>query len=280
MNNYQQGKEGIYLPPRPIEHREDEYSESGFKTLLEMQDRHFWYRGRHRFLLKAVDRFVKGDSTERSAIDLGGGVGGWLRDLARERPKKFNRLALADSSKLALTEAESVLPANTERYQIDLMNLQMEDCWDAAFLLDVIEHLPDDLGAIIEANKSLKSNGLLFIMTPAFPAFWSYNDDLAHHLRRYTKSDFKRLSAKAGMQLVDCRYFMFFLSPLYLLSRLKPGIKNLPEDQQRDIVEKQHQIPTEIVNRILSGVFIAETPLGHWFPFPWGTSILGVLQKR
>jgi hypothetical protein len=73
---------------------------------------------------------------------------------------------------------------------------------------------------------------------------------------------------------------MFFLSPLYLLSRLKPGIKNLPEDQQRDIVEKQHQIPTEIVNRILSGVFIAETPLGHWFPIHWGTSIFGVLQKR
>jgi SAM-dependent methyltransferase len=280
MSSYHFGSDGIYVPSEPIEHREDEYSEAGFKTLLEMQDRHFWYRGRHRFLLKAVDRFVMGDVTERSAIDLGGGVGGWLRDLARERPRKFKRLALGDSSKLALTMAQDILPDGTERYQIDLMDLQMEDCWDAAFLLDVIEHLPDDLGAVIEAKKSLKKNGLLFITTPAFPAFWSYNDELAHHLRRYTKSDLKQLSAKAGMQLVDCRYFMFFLSPLYFLSRLKPGIKNLPEDQQREIVEKQHQIPTEIVNRILSGVFNAETPLGHWWPFPWGTSILGVLQKR
>jgi SAM-dependent methyltransferase len=280
MNSYQTAVDGIFYPKTPIVHREDEYSEAGFETLLQMQDRHFWYRGRHRFLLKAVDRFVKNDSTNRSAIDLGGGVGGWLRDLARERPKKFKRLALADSSKVALTKAESVLPPSTERYQIDLMSLQMEDCWDAAFLLDVIEHLPDDLGAIIEANKSLKKDGLLFITTPAFPAFWSYNDDLAHHLRRYTKTDFQRLAEVAGMKLVDCRYFMFFLSPLYLLSRWKPGIKDLPLDGQREIVDKQHRIPNSAINKILTASFCVETPLGHWIPFPWGTSILGVFKKR
>lgn len=280
MTSYIASADGIFCPETPIVHREDEYSEAGFKALLEMQDRHFWYRGRHRFLLKAVDRFVMGQATERSAIDLGGGVGGWVRDLARVRPTMFQRLALADSSKIALTMAKDILPAGSERYQIDLMDLQMEDCWDAAFLLDVIEHLPDDLGAIIEAKKALKKNGLLFITTPAFPAFWSYNDELAHHLRRYKKTDFQRLAAESELRLVDCRYFMFLLSPLYLFSRFKPGIKNLPTDTQREIVEKQHRIPANAINRILTAFFCAETPMGHWFPFPWGTSILGVFQKR
>jgi SAM-dependent methyltransferase len=279
MNSYETAVDGIFYPKTPIVHREDEYSEAGFETLLEMQDRHFWYRGRHRFLLKAVDRFVKGDSTERSAIDLGGGVGGWLRDLARERARKFKRLALADSSRVALKKAESVLPPSTERYQIDLMNLQMEDCWDAAFLLDVIEHLPNDLGAIIEAKNSLKKDGLLFITTPAFPAFWSYNDDLAHHLRRYVKSDFKRLATESGMQLVDCRYFMFFLSPLYLVSRLKPGIKSMSFEEKKQIVENQHKIPPTIINNVLATAFVSETPVGHWVPFPWGTSVMAVLRR-
>jgi SAM-dependent methyltransferase len=279
MNNHQLGNEGIYLPPKLIEHREDEYSESGFKTLLQMQDRHFWYRGRHRFLLKAVDRFVMGEATERSAIDLGGGVGGWLRDLARERPRKFKRLALADSSRVALKKAESVLPPNTERYQIDLMDLQMEDHWDAAFLLDVIEHLPDDLGAIMEAKKSLKNDGLLFITTPAFPAFWSYNDDLAHHLRRYKRSDFQRLAEEAGMQLVDSRYFMFFLSPLYILSRMRRGFEKLPKEKQQEIVTSQHRIPPPAVNRLLEFIFSLESPIGHYLKFPWGTSLLGVFRK-
>jgi SAM-dependent methyltransferase len=279
MEYYASNGDGIFRPVDPVMHREDEYSEAGFETLLDMQDRHFWYRGRHRFLLEAVDRFVKGDSTERSAIDLGGGVGGWVRDLARERPKKFERLALADSSMVALTKAEAVLPLHAERYQIDLMNLQMEACWDAAFLLDVIEHLPDDLGAIIEAKKCLKKGGLVFVTTPAFPAFWSYNDDLAHHLRRYTKTDFQRLAVEAGMQLVDCRYFMFFLSPLYLASRLKPGIKRVSFEKKKQIVENQHKIPPTIINNVLATAFLAETPVGHWVPFPWGTSVMAVLRR-
>jgi SAM-dependent methyltransferase len=280
MENYSLGDDGIFLPNFAVAHRQDEYDESGFETLLEMQYRHFWYRGRHRFLLKAVDRYVPGESSERSAIDLGGGVGGWLSDLAQLRPEKYNRLALADSSLVALSKGKGVLPNAAERYQVDLMDLQMEDCWDAAFLLDVIEHLPDDLGAIIQAKKALKRDGLLFITTPAFPFFWSFNDDLAHHLRRYRKSDFKRITSLAGMQLVDCRYFMFFLSPLYVLSRLKPGVEYLPQDEQKKIIERQHQVPRLGINKILSSIFCAETPLGHWLHFPWGTSILAIFRKR
>jgi hypothetical protein len=124
------------------------------------------------------------------------------------------------------------------------------------------------MGAIVEANKLLKRNGLIFITTPASLAFWSYDDELAHHLRRYKKSGFQRLVTEAGMQLDDSRYFIFFLIPLYILTRMKPGIANLPEDKQREIADKQHQMPTAIVNRTLSGVFIAEPPSGHWIPFP------------
>ena len=34
-------------------------------------------------------------------------------------------------------------------------------------------------------KKALKSGGLLFVTAPAFRQFWSYNDELVHHLRRY-----------------------------------------------------------------------------------------------
>ncbi len=133
MSNYFRAEDGIYQPVTPVLHRDDEYSEAGFKTLLEMQDRHFWYRGRHRFLMKAVDRFLPDGTSDRAAIDLGGGVGGWVRDLERARRGKFKRLALADSSLVALRKAGDILPVDVERYQIDLMDLRMEGCWDAAF---------------------------------------------------------------------------------------------------------------------------------------------------
>jgi 2-polyprenyl-3-methyl-5-hydroxy-6-metoxy-1,4-benzoquinol methylase len=72
--------------------------------------------------------------------------------------------------------AGAVLPAGMERYQIDLMNLGWRERWDVAFLLDIIEHLRDDAGALREAARALKPGGLLFVTTPALARFWSYND--------------------------------------------------------------------------------------------------------
>ena len=277
--NYHLNANNIYLPPTPVTHRDDEYEQDGFAMLHEMQERHFWYRGRHRFLLGALDRHLPKSAESLRAIDLGGGVGGWVRYLADKRPKLFSQLALADSSLIALESATTVLPENAQRYQIDLMNLHMQEEWDVAFLLDVIEHLPDDRRALEQAKESLKPGGLLFVATPAFERFWSYNDDLAHHLRRYTRADYARLARETGFTLLDARYFMFFLSPLYLLSRIKPSIEKLSYDEKKALFKRQHQVPNKLINLILSLMFLSETPLGHWVRFPFGTSVLAVLKK-
>ena len=278
-NAYTLANDGIHAPIAPVQHRADEYPEDGFATLWAMQERHFWYRGRHRFLLQALDRYRPRDSAPLAAVDLGGGVGGWVRYLADRRPGQYQPLALADSSRTALRLAGGVLPAGVERYQIDLMNLGWRDHWDVAFLLDVIEHLPDDLEALCQARAALKPGGLLFVTTPAFQQFWSENDDLAHHLRRYTRADFARLGEQAGLQLCDARYFMFLLSPLYWLARQGKGIDGMTEAQKLALVRKTHQVPSKLLNLPLTAIFAAETPLGHWLCFPWGTSVLGVFRK-
>jgi SAM-dependent methyltransferase len=277
--NYTLSPNGIHLPPIPVQHRDEEYEEGGFETLRDMQERHFWYRGRHRFLLTAVNRYLPNSGQPLSVIDLGGGAGGWVRYLAQHRPEGFAPLALADSSMVALTLAASVLPPTAQRYQIDLMQLHMAEQWDAAFLLDVIEHLPDDMQALGQAREALKPGGYLFVTTPAFPQFWSYNDDMAQHLRRYCRSDFARLAQQSGLTLCDARYFMFYLSPLYLLIRMKSGFATMTPAQKKELVLKQHQVPSAPINGVLSAIFSAESPIGHWLRFPWGTSILGVFKK-
>lgn len=279
MNRYNLSSSNIYLPPTPVIHRDEEYEQDGFEMLKHMQEKHFWYHGRHRFLLGALDSYLPQAANKLSAIDLGGGVGGWVRYLAAARPGLFQELALADSSLVALSYAESVLSMTTHRYQVDLMQLHMHEEWDVAFLLDVIEHLPDDLRAFQQAKEALKPGGLLLVTTPAFPQFWSYNDDLAHHLRRYRCADFRRLAQQSDLVLRDARYFMFFLSPLYLLSRIKPGFDKLSPAAKKAFILKQHEVPAQPLNAMLSAIFAAETPLGHWLRFPWGTSILGVFQK-
>jgi hypothetical protein len=44
--------------------------------------------------------------------------------------------------------AAGVLPPDVARYQVNLLSLGWTNRWDAAFLLDVIEHLPDDAAAL------------------------------------------------------------------------------------------------------------------------------------
>ena len=278
-DSYRVAEDGILEPVIPIQHRDDEYPEDGFATLWAMQERHFWYRGRHRFLLHALDRHGRHGRGPLAAVDLGGGVGGWVRYLADRRTGQYHPLALADSSRTALRMAGGMLPAGFERYQIDLMNLGWRDHWDVAFLLDVIEHLPDDLEAMRQARAALKPGGLLFVTTPALQQFWSYNDELAHHLRRYTRADFARLGKQAGLQLCDARYFMFLLSPLYWLARQGKGIEDMTQEQRTELMHKTHQVPSALLNLPLTAIFAAETALGHWLRFPWGTSVLGVFRK-
>ena len=202
-----------------------------------------------------------------------------MRYLADHRADCFQTLALADSSDTALTLAQNTLPDSAKRFQIDLTNLGWENLWDCAFLLDVIEHLPDDTEAVRQAARALKPGGYLFITTPALKQFWSYNDELTSHLRRYNRNDYRDLATRTGLELCDARHFMFFLSPLYLLSCLNPGIAKMSDEERKALMVKQHAIPAVPINTMLSAIFSAETPVGLWMRFPWGTSILGVFRK-
>lgn len=273
---------GIFAPTPAVAHRDEEYNSRGFDILWKMQLRHFWYRGRHRFLLHALRKAMRksgGPDEKLTAIDLGGGCGGWVKYLSKRFPGGFAELALADSSLPALERAGTVLPGGVARYQVDLLNLGWRERWDVAFLLDVLEHLPDDKQAMQEVAAALRPGGLVFVTMPALRFFWSYNDELAHHWRRYRCTDLQHLAEATGLRLVTARYFMFFLSPLLWLSRAKPGIAGLTSEEKAELVARSHQVPVTPVNETLAMIFGLETPLGHFIKFPWGTSILGVFQK-
>ena len=275
--------QGIYVPQRRPRHRDEEYDETGFKVLIRMQREHFWYRGRHKLLLNVLKkeilrRFGKADTLR--AIDMGGGCGGWLDYLRTYQPCMFQQLALGDSSIRALTLAEPVVGTFAARYQVDLLDIVWSEEWDVIFLLDVLEHIPDHGEVLRQIRKSMRPGGLLFVTTPALNLFWTYNDELAHHQRRYCTQDFQDLAKYADLKLLRTNYFMFFLSPALFLSRLllrPPASATL--EQRQDHLARTHRIPPRPVNTILSGIFSMEALMVNRVSFPWGTSILAVLQR-
>lgn len=274
--------EGIWRGPRPVIHREEDYHSNFFPILAEMEQRHFWYRGRYRFLLWSVKKYLRIVSgSPLRIIDLGGGCGGWIRRLAEAISDRQMELAVGDSSLRALELARLQAPPEVRLYHVDCMDLGWQNRWDAIFLLDVLEHLPDDLAALEQIRQALRPGGLLWITVPALQQFWSYNDELAQHRRRYNRADFARLAELAELTLLDARYFMFLLSPLVWVSRLliRPRRGILSATKAAELLQQTHRIPHPVLNTTLTAIAAAETPLGHWIRFPWGTSLLGIFQK-
>jgi len=276
-------EDGILVPSKKPVHRGDEYDEAAFDTLLRMQRDHFWYRGRHRLILdslrRELDKFPP-KSESPSAIDIGGGCGGWLEYLHDRSPGLFSELAMGDSSEKALSMAGDVIGAFASRYLVDLMALPWTGEWDVVFLLDVLEHIPDHLGALKKAAEILRPGGLIFITAPALKLFWTCNDRIAGHRRRYSRRDIETLGVNAGLKPLRTFYFMFFLSPVLFLTRMfsrLPG--SATRDDERTFLERTHRIPPRPLNALLTWIFSLETAMTRHLRFPWGTSILAVLRK-
>lgn len=274
---------GIFIPRTRPSHRNDEYDEMGFEVLIRMQREHFWYRGRHKLLLNVLKKEIAqhfGQTEDFRAIDMGGGCGGWLEYIHTNSPGMFSELALGDSSMRALTLAEPVLGGFAKRYQVDLLNLAWAESWDVVFLLDVLEHIPDHEEVLQQIYRSMRPGGLLFVTTPALEFFWSYNDDVALHQRRYSRKDFQTLARQTNFELLRTNYFMFFLSPALLLSRIlfRPPKLATPEQLKAHLIQT-HRIPSQPINGLLTKLFSFEAAMINSVNFPWGTSILAVFRR-
>jgi len=286
INPYVRDSEGIYVSQQTIQQRLDEYDDTGIDQLLDMQTRHFWYRGRHAFLLKHFLRLVRNyilNLSETRIVDMGGGCGGWVRYLASKFKVDVRELSLADSSRraLKLSYEHGVVSPDISRYQIDLMDLHWSNYWDFSFLLDVLEHVPDHVGAMRQVANATRPGGMIFVATPALKFFWSHNDELVHHVRRYSKDDMQKLAIESELELVDSRYFMFLLSPLLWLTRFRrPPIENMSADEIRQFQANTHRVPAAPVNAMLTGVFKCEVAMSNWVRYPYGTSIFAAFRKR
>jgi 2-polyprenyl-3-methyl-5-hydroxy-6-metoxy-1,4-benzoquinol methylase len=99
-------------------------------------------------------------------------------------------------------------------YTLDLSNpdfrirhADLLEKFDTVIVLNVIEHIQDDLSAIMNAKALLRDKGKMVILVPAFPGLFNSLDRQLGHYRRYTRAVLKQLMESAGLQFTGCRYF-------------------------------------------------------------------------
>ncbi len=72
---------------------------------------------------------------------------------------------------------------------------------DTIVLSNVLEHIPDDLGALRRFRQILQPGGSLVILVPALPALFGAIDEAVGHHRRYTAESLRRALEDTGFSI-------------------------------------------------------------------------------
>lgn len=145
--------------------------------------------------------------------------------------------------------------------------------FDLICLLDVLEHIDDEAGALARISRLLKPTGQLLVTVPAYSWLWSEHDVVHHHRRRYTASALKKAALAANFAVARIGYFNTVLFPLIAMVRLAQKLT-------RKASSSDTALPSPWLNRLLGGLFGLERRLVPRVLFPFGTSVMAVLTRQ
>lgn len=100
-----------------------------------------------------------------------------------------------------------------------------DDSFDAAVLGEVLEHVPDDAGALREVARVTRPGGVVAISVPANPAYFGPSDEWAGHVRRYTSEALLALAESADLEVERCSAWGFPFSTLYHRRLYEPRLQ-------------------------------------------------------
>lgn len=89
----------------------------------------------------------------------------------------------------------------------DATSMSWDTRFDTVVLLDVLEHIEDDLGFLRRLAGCLAPGGRLVLKVPAGEWLYSPLDTAIGHFRRYSKKSLRRAFAEAGLRRGGERYF-------------------------------------------------------------------------
>lgn len=144
----------------------------------------------------------------RTLLDIGGGTGNFGLAFMRERGGQATLLEQSPQiAAVARQKGLTVLEGNFH-------NITVPDQYDCVSFLDVLEHIPDPLAALIKARQALKPGGRVLLSVPNI-GHWSVVWDLlegrfdylpvgilcATHLRFFSRTGLQTLLSDAGLSI-------------------------------------------------------------------------------
>lgn len=227
---------------------------------------HWWYRARRDILADYLTRW--GDLPKDARIlEIGCGTGHNLPMLAQ-----FGEIDAIEIDETARAKASERLGKPVGTAPLPELQGVAPGSYDLVAVLDVIEHVEDDVAALKAISTALKPGGKILITVPAHQWMWSAHDVVNHHKRRYSKAGFVALLEKSGLRGRKLGYFNSLLFPVAVAARFAG--KLMGKDDSDD------SPPPKPLNTLFEGIFRLERHMVGRMPLPPGLSLITLASPK
>ena len=174
---------------------------------------HWWYRARRDILADYLTRYG-GLPEDARILEIGCGTGHNLPMLAQ-----FGSVDAIEIDAAARAIASERLGRPVGDAPLPALPGVPRGAYDLIAVLDVIEHIEDDVAALGAMADCLRPGGKILIAVPAHQWMWSAHDVVNHHHRRYSKRTLGAAIARAGLRHNGLRWFNSLLFPVAVAAR-------------------------------------------------------------
>jgi SAM-dependent methyltransferase len=237
------------------------------KATLEVDDHHWWYRGRRRIIRAELDRLPLGPRAR--VLDAGCGSGRTLEEL----------VDYGDAAGIELDGDAAELARMRGIGEVQVGTLEQlpwpSETFDLITCLDVIEHIADDRAALAELRRVCRPGGFALVTVPAYQALWSLHDEANHHHRRYSRRALRNAADDSGWTVVRMSSFNTVLLAPAAIIRLGQRQFGTGNGYTNDL-----DLGPKWLNDVLEQPLRLEAGwLRHGRTLPAGLSLLAVLRK-
>jgi SAM-dependent methyltransferase len=186
--------------------------------------RHPWEQARRTLVGEVVRDTAAARGLElRDALDIGSGDAWLAKGLADDLGLRH-----VDALDIGYSDAD-IVELTTD--VVSAVRETPDRTYDAAFLLDVIEHVPDDQVLLRLAHDHVSPDGLVMVSVPAWPRMATQHDVALGHYRRYTPARLRSALAGAGLREIALGGAFGALLPVRAVQRVveqRRGARELP----------------------------------------------------
>ena len=197
------------------------------KVMLDVDEHHWWYRGRRRIIRAELDRLP----LARGAVvlDEGCGSGRTLQELVDYGEVHGIELNPDAAEAARLRGYGQVRVGRLEELPWEAGTFDLITC------LDVIEHTADDRVTLSELRRVTKPGGWLLVTVPAYPTLWSLHDEANHHYRRYGRRSLRSAALGAGWTIERMSSFNSVLLAPAAIVRLAQRRRRTNDDYKPEL---------------------------------------------